>query len=230
MMRGTAPLLRIVAHLPSGLLLPVAHHHGRVDHQRQPLRGPARERPAPPNHVPQQRVQERNHALGRPPQPAPEGRGVRHPHPPEDPAHAPLIEQRQVVHHAAAVEQQDQPRLNHQRRSEEALLLPRPGVHPAGQSQPVEQLADQNQAAAVGEIPGAVPDAQRASGTLYMGPASRMMMSHRPGALRCGSFFLDTPRNLRPRAVRFYSGIAESGLTPQRYLHRAQLRCANQYR
>ena len=72
--------IRECASLPynvAGLPAPIAHHHGRVDDQRQPLRGPARERPAPPDHVLQQRVQERNHALGHPPQPPPEGRGVR---------------------------------------------------------------------------------------------------------------------------------------------------------
>ena len=166
MMRRTAPLLRVVAHLRPGLLLSVAHHHGRVDDQRQPLRGPARERPAPPDHVPQQRVEERNHALGHPPQPAPEGRGVRHPHPAEDPAHAPPVEQRQVVHHAAAVEQQDDPRLDHQRRPEEALLLPRPAIDPAAQPEPVEQLADQDQPPAVREVLRAVADTQRLSATL----------------------------------------------------------------
>ena len=49
-MRRTAPLLRVVAHLRPGLLPPVARHHGRVHDERQPLRGPAHERPAPPAH------------------------------------------------------------------------------------------------------------------------------------------------------------------------------------
>ena len=33
-----------------------------------------------------------------------------------------------------------------------------------------------------------------------MGPDSGIVMPHRPGDLRCGSFFLETPRNIRPRA------------------------------
>lgn len=66
---------------------------------------------------------ERNHALGRPPQPAPEGRGVR----PPGPSRRSGAEQRQVAHHAGAVEQQYDPRLDHQRRPEEALLLPPSG-------------------------------------------------------------------------------------------------------
>ena len=46
-----------------------------------------------------------------------------------------------------------------------------------------------------------------------MGSPAGMMVSHRPGALRCGSFFAETPRNLRPRAVRFHHYNAGSGLT-----------------
>ena len=199
-MGGTAPLLRVVAPLRPGLLLPVAHHDGRVHDQGQLLRGAARKRPALPDHSPQQFVQKRDHALGRQPQPAPESRGVRHPGPAEDPAHVPPLQQGQVVHHPAAVEKQRDPHLGHPARAEKTLLLLCPAVDPARQGEPVEQLADQNQPAAVGKIARAVPDAQRPSGTLYMGPASGMMMSHRPGDLRFGSFFVQTPRNLRPWA------------------------------
>ena len=39
-----------------------------------------------------------------------------------------------------------------------------------------------------------------------------MMVSHRPGALRCGSFFAETPRNLRPRAVQSHHYNAGSGI------------------
>ena len=199
MMRRTAPLLRVVAHLRPGLLLPLAHHHGRVHNERQPLRAPARQRPPPPDHVPKQHVQERNHALGHLPQPAPEGRGVRHPRRAEDPAHAPPVEQRQVVHHAVALEQQDDPDLDHQRRLAKALLLPRPAVDSAAQSQPVEQLADQNEPAAIGEVFRAVADTRRLSATLNMAPASGMIVSHRLAALRFGSTCPESPRNLSPR-------------------------------
>lgn len=212
MMRRTAPLPRVVAHLRPGPL-PVAHHHGRVHDERQPLRGPARERPPPPDHVPKQHVQERNHALGHLPQPAPDGRGVRHPHRAEDPTYAPPVEQRQVVHHAAAVEQQDDPDLDHQRRLEQALLFPRPAVDSAAQSQPVEQLADQNEPAAIGEVLRAVADTQRLSATLNMGPASGMMVSHRLGALRFGSTCPESPRNLGPRRCCSTSVSQDPGST-----------------
>lgn len=46
---------------------------------------------------------------------------------------------------SSTVEQQRDPDLGHRARLEEALLLPRPAVDPAGQTHPVEQLADQRE-------------------------------------------------------------------------------------
>ena len=69
-----------------------------------------------------------------------------------DPAHTPALEERQVIDHPAAVEQQRDPHLDHQARPVGPLLLVRLTVDPAGQAEPVEQLSNQHQAAAVGEV------------------------------------------------------------------------------
>ena len=159
MMGGTAPLLRIVAHLSPGLLLPVAHHDGRVQHQRQLLRDTAGQRPALPDHPPEELVEERDHPPAGPPQPAPEGRGVRNTDPAEDPAHAAAVEEREVIHHPTTIELQRDPDLRHQPRAEEPLLLLYPAIDPGGQAEPVEELAHKHKTGAVGKVLRAVTDA-----------------------------------------------------------------------
>ena len=54
------------------------------------------------------------------------------------------------------------------------LLPVRPAVDPAGQAEPVEQLWNQHQATAVRDVLRAVPDAQRSSRALHMGPTARL--------------------------------------------------------
>lgn len=146
--------------------------------------------------------------------PLPDHSPPRNPDSSEDPIDAEVLQQRRLVHRAAAVDAQHDPPLGHQAQAEEALLHPGPPVHPAHQTQPVEQRVDDNQSAAAGEIGRAVPEAQRPSGTSHARPASGIIASHRPGALRCGSCFRRPPRSLRSWAVRFYHRVAGSGMTP----------------
>ena len=204
--RGAAPLLRVVAPLRPGLLQPVAHHDGRVhDDRRRPGR-PAGQLPAPPRHPPQQLVQKRRQHGRRTPQPAPERGRVRHPRPAEDAAHAPPLQKRQVVHHPAAVQEQHHPRLDHERWPVAAGDVPAPPVDPAAQPQRVPQLPNHDEAARVGDPPAAPADPQRGRRSLHVRARSGIVVStHHSGVLRSGVNSCSVPLNVGPRAVLFHS-------------------------
>ena len=203
MVRRPAGLLRVVALLRSRLLQSVAKHHRRVEHERERAGCAARRCPPPLHHLPEQRVQERCKRGARSPQPAPERRRVRHPHPTEQTAHTPALGQRQVVEDAPAVEQQHDPHLDHEARSEEAPNAGRAPVDPRTKIQAVPQPTDHDQAASIGQVKRAVTKPQRRSAALYVGPGIDTMVAHRLGASRREDLLPGSPRNVRPQAVFF---------------------------
>ena len=204
--RGTARLLRVVAPLRPRLLQSVAHHDGRIHHDRRRPRRPAGQLPAPPHHPPQQLVQKRRQHGRRTPQPAPERGRVRHPRPAEDAAHAPPLQKRQVVHHPAAVQEQHHPRLDHERWPVAAGDVPAPPVDPAAQPQRVPQLPNHDEAARVGDPPAAPADPQRGRRSLHVRARSGIVVStHHSGVLRSGVNSCSVLRNVGPRAVLFHS-------------------------
>ncbi len=180
--RGPARLLRIVPALGPRLTGAVADRDGGIEDQRDRVRH-ADLGPAPLDDLPEQRIEERHQRRRRAPQPPAEGRGVGDPHPAEQTPDA-AVEQLEVVERRAAVKEQHHPDLHHETRAEEARQLLRVMVDPASELQAVPQLAQQDQAAAVGQVTGAMTQAQRRRVALQMRSRGYTMVSHRPGVLR----------------------------------------------
>jgi hypothetical protein len=184
MMTRSALLLRIVADFSSGLLLPVPDHHRGVQHDHDRRRR-ANLLPAPLNQQPQQPVEHVDEHFSRASQPTAKGRGVRNCHPTEQPTDTARTEQLQVIHPAAAVEQQDDPDLNHQRGPKASADLPGVRIQPLADPELIPHAPDQQQAASIGQLTAAVTHAQRSACTLNMRSGFDMMDSHRLGAFRC---------------------------------------------
>ncbi len=160
------------------------HADGRVDDQRRGV-GHPRPRPAYPNQLPQQFVQQRKQTGGRPPQPATEGGGVGHSHPPEKLAHSPRGKELEVVEPAPSEPQQCDPQLHHQRGAEAARERCGACVEPAAQLQSVPKKAQGNQPGAVGDRLQTPLKTQRRMRALNVRPGGNMMLGvHRLDDLR----------------------------------------------
>ena len=112
----------------------------------------------------------------------------------------------QVIHHAAALEQQDHHASTIGDGRKKPVSFPvRRSIHPSSPSRP-NSLAEQYQPAAIGKVPGAVADSQAAGRCLARGAGSRRMMMSRPQAVQT------YPRNEGSRitTTSFSRGIDDS--------------------
>jgi len=182
MMGGASPLLGVETSLSTGLLEPIAHDHRGVEDERLGLRRTPCRRPPPTHHVPEEFVEQGHEHGAGPTKPAAEDRGVGYPDPAEQASDAPALEQGKVVEDTAAIEQEHDPHLDHETRPEEPSNPSCALVDHRAEAESVPESPDEDQSAPVRQIAGAVAQAERRGGALYVGPGIDTMVAHRLGA------------------------------------------------
>lgn len=182
MMGGASPFLGVESPLSAGLLEPIAHDHRGVEDEGFGGGRTASRRPAPTHDVPEQLIEEGHEHGAGPTEPTTEDRGVGNPDPAEQASDVPALQQGQIVEDAATVEQEHHPHLDHETRAEEPSHLWYGPVDHRAEVEGVPESPDEDQSTPVRQVAGAVAQAERGGGALYVGPRIDTMVAHRLGA------------------------------------------------